>query len=282
MGTAGSGQNYNGIYTGSLLSMGSGWSAAGSAFTTGGSFYTASSTTGNLATTPLGVVDTFVIGYAKLSGGGSFSYNIDGGSNTTVSTNNGSNAAGFTTVTASSPGNHTLNINWVSGTVYVGLVYAYNSANKNVIFLNGGWGGSTTCNNWDNSATSPYGPIGMMAAISPAVTMIDLGINDWGVNTVASVKTCLQDIITKSAGNVILVTPFPSATSVATVSVQQQYINMYYQLADANNIPLIDQYNMFVSNANAVTYGFDYDTKHPNGVGYADESRLLATALLAP
>ena len=101
----------------SRVAFGTGWSLINiNSF--GGSAFTCSSSTTSFAFTPTATgcysasVDTFVVWYAQLPGGGSFSWAIDAGGTTNVSTSNASTAVTSVTIPAGSLAAHTLNLWW--------------------------------------------------------------------------------------------------------------------------------------------------------------------------
>ena len=91
------------------MSQGSGWSGNFQNFF-GGGWIGSSSATSNLAYTPNNPVDTFVVWYPVASSLGAMAYNINGGSNSTIS-EAGTTAYGKTTITT------TLGYNTPGGTV---------------------------------------------------------------------------------------------------------------------------------------------------------------------
>jgi lysophospholipase L1-like esterase len=109
-----------------------------------------------------------------------------------------------------------------------------------------------------------------------------LGINDCGASrTPDSMKTNLQTIITKlkTVGNVVLI-PMMQANEVADTRFVnwKDYVTKYYELADENNIGLIDVYKLFGSAYQpAQQYGLfginggngeGGDTIHPSARGH--------------
>jgi lysophospholipase L1-like esterase len=256
----------------SRITVGAGWSTGGVKFL-GGNSFTATSATSNLAYAPLENVDTFVVTYFKFSGGGSFSYNVDGGSNTTQSVN-AANAIGTLTISVPSGlGLHTLNLNWVSGQVYILGIDAYDSSKNRISVINAGWGSSQTPD-WTGvisvSGTSPY-------QLGQDLTIICLGINDCNVGTSVSVfQANLQQIITaaQAAGDVAIMTftqSDPAYPGLAPAATQDAFNQAIRGLAVANDIPLVDVYARWQSFAVSNAVGLYYDHIHPNGQGYQNQ-----------
>jgi lysophospholipase L1-like esterase len=106
------------------------------------------------------------------------------------------------------------------------------------------------------------------------VTFISLGHNDKNVGAgvdVATFKASTQTLIDnfKQAGssNVILVCQNPNQSGNFA-----DYNQAKYELADSNNIPLIDIYHRWgESYATASATGFTADGAHPSPIGYGDE-----------
>lgn len=119
--------------------------------------------------------------------------------------------------------------------------------------------------------------------------IIALGINDLGSNqTIAQFKSRLQTIITKakSVGSVIIV-PMMQADSVADTRFAnwKDWVKVYYELADENNVGLIDVYKLYgEAYQPAQQYGLfginggngeGTDTIHPSARGH----QMIADAI---
>lgn len=261
----------------SRITVGSGWSKTGTPFP-GGATFGATSTTSALAFEPLNPVDTFVVYYYNSASAGSFTYNLNGGSNTTVTFSGG---ASIQTVTVSGTlGSNTLNLNWASGTVNILGVDAYNSGYGRLSILNAGWGGSKS-SDWVSVATA--GSVANTLALGQDATVLCLGIND--ANNSVSVSTFtsnMQTLITAllTAGDVILLTCTPSNPSgYASTTVQGQFQDAIRGLAASNGLAVVDLYSLFVSYAFSNALGIYYDSLHPNGTGYAKQAQALFNAV---
>ena len=112
--------------------------------------------------------------------GGTFSWAVDGGAATNVSTNGGSIADGkLTHINLGASGSHTLRLAWVSGSSNIDGVIEFNNDYASGIQVHdaGHYGWQTS--NWvsaTNSATA--GPAAAIAALSPSAIIISLGVND--------------------------------------------------------------------------------------------------------
>lgn len=251
--------------------VGAGWSKTGVKFI-GGNSFTATSATSDLSYTPKENVDTFVLTYFKFSGGGSFSYNVNGGSNTTQSTNAANSIVTLTITVPAGLGVNAINLNWVSGQVYILGIDAYDSSRNRLSVINAGWDGSQSPD-WTGvisvSGTSPY-------QLGQDLTIICLGINDCNVGTpVATFTANMQQVITAAlaAGDVAIMTftqTDPNA-GLASVATQDAFNQAIRGLAVTNNIALIDIYARWQSFAISNAVGLYYDQIHPNGQGYQNQ-----------
>lgn len=112
--------------------------------------------------------------------GGTFSWAVDGGAATNVSTNGGSIADGkLTHINLGASGAHTLRLAWVSGSANIDGVIEFNNDYTSGIQVHdaGHYGWQTS--NWvsaTNNATA--GPAAALAALAPSVIIISLGVND--------------------------------------------------------------------------------------------------------
>lgn len=233
----------------------------------GGAMFNASTTTDALQFTPTGIWDTCIVYYAIFGSGGVLSVGIDGGSTSTANSS-GSDGIGTLTKTTTVPGVHTVNIKYVSGgAVFIAGVECYNSKISQLQIMTAGWGGATTINVAD--ATKAYGPLPTLKIVAPDLTIIATGINDWAsLTNITSFNTAYQAFITgaKLSGDVICLIPPPSSTGVATQANQDIYANAIRILAAANNIPVIDIYDLFQTYSTSIA--LYSDTLHPNGLGY--------------
>lgn len=253
---------------------------ASSPYTTvGGPFlYATSSGAGTFKFLPTTTVDTFVIYWFGGSGNGTFNYAINNGSTTGVSTN--TSGYTYTTTVSTTLGTNTLDITWASGGyVYLCGVRAYNSTIPGVDIMQAGWSGSTS-SWWQTSPLANYSVYG------PALTILNLGINDWNTAVgVSTFTTNMQALITQikasANGDLILCTPNPTQVAgTVPLATQKGYVNALYTLASSNGLPLIDLFNgRFVTWELASSYGLMGDIYHPKGCGYSDIALALSKVL---
>lgn len=247
-------------------------------YTLGGSLFVATNNSlGPFQYLPIYPVDTFVVYYPTLvSGGALFSIDINGSGSIAINPNTG--VSGVASQVISAPlGINTINITWTSGTqAFFGTIRAYNSAQSCVDIINAGWPGATSTNLSLNN--SNYAPLPTIGVLAPDLTILNCGINEWLTgSSVATYTTNTQAIITECrlSGDVIIVTPNPTASSTTPVATQQPFINAMYALAISNNIPLVDVWSRLSPQANYTSLYWTGNALHPNMKGYADISQAI-------
>lgn len=274
---AGNGDGTSNTYD-TRVTFGNSWASGGN--TLGGVNFTGSTTSNALVFKFTGIVDTFKITYLVVSGAGTFSANIDGGSNTNTATA-GASALASITLTASAPGIHTVNISYVSGgNVRIQGIEAWNSKISQLQIMSTGWGGATAENISDS--TQPYSPLGGIGFCAPDLTVINIGINDWiaGTNT-TTFSNAIDSLITeaKISGDCVIMMPFPSNPLQVTAATQDIYANILRARAINANVPVIDVYDRLQPYSLYTSiYG---DNLHPNGAGYAVGADALVQFLRA-
>ena len=237
----------------------------------------ATSGAGTISFSPGVSTDTSDIYWFKQ--GAVFTVNVDGGGAIATLTGDGSQTAAKTTVSYAE-GVRTINLVQVSGTGNFGGFDAYTAATPQIHLLNAGSGGATAAN---LAAAGTYNPGAWYSLIAPDLSVISIGINDWiSGTTPAAFSASLQTIITncQASGDVILMTPFPSATSQASLAAQGALVQVMLSLAATNNILVIDENYNLVSKTAMTTNGLGADVNHPNGIGTAVIARDIAAAIL--
>jgi lysophospholipase L1-like esterase len=264
------------------------WSVTSAVTSVGGFAIQDNGSGSSLNFAPTTSVNTFKIWYVTHGGGGEIYYALDGGSTTGFSTN-GSTGIGSQVVTATTPGQHILNLTCPSCTsnTYIVGIEAYNTNIGSIDIMNAGWPGASS-GNWN--VTGPYAPLTTAVDMAPDVVIIDLGINDWKNNGVVSLATYQANMgaiiaALQATSDVILVTPAPSYITSTSVALQQDYVAVQYVLSKQYNVPLIDNFSRWgtYAIANAAPLLFESgDGYHPNATGYADFAQAVAGALLQP
>jgi hypothetical protein len=120
---------------------------------------------------------------------------------------------------------------------------------------------------------------------APDIGIVDLGINSYNnQRTLADFRTATQTIIDriKATGDPVLVAPYDYASGPAQVIPLDDYIDVYYDLADTNNCPLIDLNWYFKADtlwpSNPSGY-YNTDNIHFGNLGQAAHEIAVARAL---
>lgn len=239
--------------------------------TLGGCYATATADTGNpLTFTPTKNTDTCVVFSTNT---GTSKMNANGGANSVLA---GGSSATFSTTL----GNNTYKLSWNAGGGIFNIgMSCYDSSKKWVDVMNAGWQGAHA-SDWDNVGTQAG-----INAVTPNLTIINLGINDWATAISAAWVTHMQQIITYALaqGDVILNCPAPSQiTGGFTQAGMQSYITAMYGLAASNNIPLIDTFSRWISYAISNPLGYYFNSLHPIGLGYSDQAQQMVEVLASP
>lgn len=255
-----------------------GWSCGSSPDVFGGVYCENNANSNPITFTPILPVDTFTIYYVdQFTTGSVCTIQIDG---TTVGTITIGGTTGYLNATFTAPlGLHTLSFFKSSGgECLIAGIDSYDSSFKQAHILNGAWNGSSI-SSWTDAST-PYSFLNGLTSFSPALTVIMPGINDWVPQTdINSYKASMQKIINavKAVGSdVILLTSNPSQIGSQTLAVQQRYVKADYEMAIANNLPLIDTWSMSGSWEAMSALGLEENALHLNGPG----QQLFASALI--
>ena len=221
--------------------------------------------------------DTIEIFFERSTTYASFNVGVDGGAPSGTFTQAGANGTAKFTVTVPL-GAHTVNISKTiaDSAKYLEIagICCYNSAVKQVICYNMGLSGLTsaklTAVGGSAGWLDPLTDIGFMA---PDLSIINCVINDAGALTnLATYKSRMQQVIDKCklSGDVILRPGNPTTTYLSNPYDITPYVIANYELADANNIPIIDISERNISWNTQNSLGAMYDQLHPNNLGYQD------------
>ena len=189
--------------------------------------------------------DNFIICYATQPGGGTFSWKLDSGSVTNVSTSGGSvSDTGIIFIGPVTAGSHTITITWVSGgATWIDGVLEYNGdLSAGAQFYNMGWSDSTAANwaGWNPS---------MFASIYPNAAIIEVGAADWLAGTSpttyqSNLNTLISNINAKVPSPIsylLCAPPQPLGTPVSGSYTWQEYVDVMYAVSAANtNVDIID------------------------------------------
>lgn len=258
------------------MTLGANWSVDSTHNTIGGHWIPyATGAANNLTFTPAGNIDTINIYYWK-SGSGTFTFNVDGGSSLGTSIG-GSTGIGMLTAVVTK-GTHTINVvPGNNGTLFVMGISAYDSTVPAIDVFNAGANGFKAA---DYVGTGQgYNAPAAFATLAPDCTVFALDANDVQATTTTAWSASMQTLITAAAavGDVVLVKEPPGPTD--TGAQITAYQSAYQQLAIANNVPLIDLCDRWVSYA-AANASMPYGSgRHPTQVGYADMAIAIADML---
>lgn len=265
---SGDGTNASSTYNSKRLTLSGAWATQATP-TLGGNLYVTTTTAGSLSFTPTDYWDTAIITYLTNSTQGTFTTDIDGGSPTTTNGNGSTSQLRFTQTTAT-PGIHTLNWKYVSGTkVFASGVECYNSTLSQVMIVNCGWGGVTT--GGMAAGTQAFDPIQSLQFQAPDLTIFGTIINDWlQLTNMTNLATAAQSLITTArlSGDCIWMLSVPSGISNTPLATQQAYVAVIRGVCATNNVPVVDIFDRFQSYEITNPFGLYSDTIHENGPGY--------------
>lgn len=238
----------------------------------GQSFY--GTAAGSITFTPLGRFDTVRLHWIRNSGLGTFSYSINGGTATNVSTS-GAAAMQNTTVYCGSVSNHTVTVTWVSGTWYLRGITCTDSTSVpyQIEVYNMGISGGVSANM--SGGTLPWGPAPMLTNyLNPDLVIIEGGVvNDWRTSvSFATSMTNIAQIISDArsvASVVVLTPPFDSGGGGLTAQ-QATYVQGMIDLADTYGVGVLNWRLSIGSSAISVAAGLIDDSIHPTSAGNSD------------
>ncbi|AYN57297.1 hydrolase [Arthrobacter phage Richie] len=255
---------------------GAGWAAA-----SGNSSRSVNSTTTNALT--FASVETGTqthVYYSNTSG--PFTVALDGGAPVTV-TPTGASTMGVLTSGTLADTTHTISIVRTSGTVEIFGVEV-RKASTGVRIYNAGIAGAKAASvadaNWNSVAQTVAG--GASAQFTADAIFLCCEINDMtggggSVVDPATYKTQMQTAITNlkvNGASVVLLTANPVQTGDFTA-----YTKALYELADSNDLPLIDMLDRWGSYTAANARAIMGDTVHPSPAGNAEIARAVLNAL---
>ena len=233
--------------------------------------------------------DKIEVTYMQNTGYDTFSIAVDGGA-TLLDTNGGAGALSVQKVTATCAlGNHAVNIFKKNATATVCSILSircYNSASPAIELYNLSSAGAKASYFVDTSAVYKTGSL-LGTTVLCDLWFVCLTINDNGANSGGAItdlttyKSQLQTIIDKCrfTGDVVMRTGNPilgtgSANQAAVVAA-------FFEVADANSIPVIDIYGRWVDQPTALADGFITESIHPNKYGYKDIANAV-TPFIVP
>lgn len=231
-------------------------------------------------------VDAFNLHLIKLTAGGDFTYQIDGGAAVTVSSANATNISTVMNIPAGSLGTHTLTLNIPSTIDYyhygVEGVAGTTTGVRVTRCAKGGAEASTLAGS--STAYNASRTVAFDLAV-PHLSVFEFGMNEYlqQRDPATVYKPNMQILIDKAkalGSDVLLVVTTPDGTAAKTIP-QSEYAKIMYDLADENNLPLIDLQHRWASYAVSNPLGYYSDPTHPGGAGYYDRARALFDVLAA-
>lgn len=162
-------------------------------------------------------------------------------------------------------------------------IESYKSSDKPIGVWNMGASGSLV-HDWV-SDNQPYNFVEVIQSLSVNLTIVCLTINDWANNTPENnYKNDLQEIITAAIvpGDVLLVVGVPSNIATAPEARQKEFAGFVKELAETNDIPVLDLSERWISQALFPMRGLYYDGLHPSDVGSTDIGYLVAQVVGNP
>lgn len=206
---------------------------------------------------------------------GPFTITIDGGTPVTV-TPGGTYTLAQRTITGLSNAAHTVSVARSSGAVLIYSIEVGSTAGTGLRLFNGAISGNTvdTLNRADFWSITSY----TAGFLNADLITLQIMVNDKVAGTTAATwKTHMQAAITacKVNGADVLLIAAPPADGLDFT----EYRRAAYELADSNDLPLLDMTDRWGDYTTANTYGLMADGWHAGPAGHADEARALMVSL---
>lgn len=271
-----------GTYDNRLSHTGSGWATTTSNQPAGGYAFRGTGT-GVLSFAPRTAFDTIKIYYQRSASiNGVVDIGVDGGAAIQSLNTNGSSSVQVLTLTTTL-GTHVIDLAWVSGTVNINGIEAYDSTAKQIRVLNRGRHGSSTVD-WVSGSGATFGPIDSFGAYAIDLPIVCIGINDWRASTgVSTYKSRMQTLISAyvAAGRPpMLLSPVWDNDATGDSPNQNDYVTAMKELAAENGLAMIDIRRKWQSWAIGNAQGKYSDSVHPLPLGYEDEAATIYRALM--
>ena len=185
--------------------------------------------------------DSADIMWTQVPFGGTFSYQVDGGSTTNVSTNGGAVVDGMLThISLGSSGAHTLVLAWVSGSSNIDGVVEFNGDYALGLQVHDAAHYGWQTNNWVTvTASGTTGPARAIHQLAPSAIVIALGVNDQfnGVapttfqSNIATIISQLRAVATAPYPAIVLVMFPPRINQSSYAYPWAQYVNAAWTVA---------------------------------------------------
>ena len=254
---------------------------------------TCTSSAVNATYTFVGTANSIVIHWVKRTGGGSFTYQIDGGGATTVNTSTGAGATptlGLTTITPTDASHTLLLTVSVAGTAGVELCgVEFNRAKTGSRLHNLGLSGSSSPEWAAADATQWEAAITQLA---PSLVLIGLGVNDAGnvtlgysaitpTNYAAYLQTIITRVLAATASPISIVLLTPGDVAYTTTYPMSAYADAVKALAATNGIGCLDQQGLLGTQAEALARSLYANDNHLSVSGHRMVANFLDLYLLS-
>jgi lysophospholipase L1-like esterase len=212
-----------------------------------------------------------------------FSYAVDGGSATNLSTTTSpANTIVKTTIPLGSAAIHTITLTWVASNPSIFGIDCQDLTRTEITNVNWGIPGATTSNIVNNTNAPNGGRLQQLTQFPPDLVIGELGlINSWRTSvsvaqSKADMTLYVQTAKTAGANVILLVPPYDNGSAGLTAN-QNAYVQAMYQVAAEQGVGLIDIRKKWISFANAVANGWQVnsDPVHPTKAGYLDEAQVV-------
>lgn len=234
--------------------------------------------------------DTIDVWYLQNTGYGTFTISIDGGA-TPLTTVNAAGARAMIKATVScTSGTNTVSIKRTSGgaeVVQIMGVATSLAAHKYMEIFNVAAGGFASADIYGSAGTNGdfvFSPA--FRALTPDLTIIDIGINDWRTLAYTSAYDAnLQGAVTNAltTGDCILCKPVPSQIGYSANTTQANmdlYREAIDRVAAANGLMVFDKVDKFASYTAGNALGMYSDGLHPSAAGYGSVAFDLADCVM--
>lgn len=238
---------------------------------------------GTWSFTPQQPVSSCQIYYQDSTAGRQFSWDVDGGAATTITTA-GLNTIANATIPLGSVGTHTIRLTWVAAFVRIYGIDCQDATRKEVTIRQWAISGGTTSNMIDNTGTPNSGRLRQLDLYRPDVVAGDYGIiNSWRLSrSVANVVldlTTLFDAIKAAGADFIFVEPPFDSSSTGNAAIQQQYVDAVAALAISKGGIVFRTRAALTSKTVSDSYGY---TVANDAVHYRIYGESFRAALMKP
>lgn len=238
---------------------------------------------GTWSFTPQQPVSSCQIYYQDSTAGRQFSWDVDGGAATTITTA-GLNTIASATIPLGSVGTHTIRLTWVAAFVRIYGIDCQDATRKEVTIRQWSISGGTTSNMIDNTGTPNSGRLRQMDLNRPDVVAGDFGIiNSWRLSrSIANVVldlTTLFDAIKAAGADFIFVEPPFDSSSDGNAAIQQQYVDAAAALAISKGGIVFRTRQALTSKTVSDSYGY---TVANDAVHYRIYGESFRAALMKP